>query len=245
MRNVPRLTVLLAGLVFSCIAQTNSSQNQASDPLKDDPWKDLRRDAEAGSALAQGAMGANYETGYLVPQDYVEAAKWYRKAAMQGEAEAQFRMGALYRLGHGVPQDYVEAVKWSRKAALQGHSMGQSQLAYLYNAGLGTERNQVEAAKWYGKAAVQGNALAQGAVGSMYLLGMGVPQDYVLAHMWLNLAAAASSGEEQERYGKFRDTAASVMTPQQVAEAQRLAREWKPVKSKVEAMYEEMIKLAK
>ena len=51
-----------------------------------------------------------------------------------------------------------------------------------------------------------------------------LPQDYVLAHMWLNLAA--SQGDE---YGiKVRDLLEEHMTPAQLAEAQRLAREWKP-----------------
>ena len=50
----------------------------------------------------------------------------------------------------------------------------------------------------------------------------GVPQDYVRAHMWYNLAAA--QGDENGR--KYRDDVAAIMTPEQIAEAQRLAREW-------------------
>ena len=56
----------------------------------------------------------------------------------------------------------------------------------------------------------------------MYSSGEGVPQDYTLAHMWFNLAGA--SGLE-EAHGT-RDTVAKLMTPAQIAEAQRLAREW-------------------
>ena len=52
----------------------------------------------------------------------------------------------------------------------------------------------------------------------------GVPQDYVLAHMWFNLSAAQGNGDAV----KNRDIAAGLMTPDQLAEAQRLAREWKP-----------------
>jgi hypothetical protein len=57
------------------------------------------------------------------------------------------------------------------------------------------------------------------------------PQDYVIAHMWFNLAASrfsASETEEREKAIENRDTVASEMTRTQVAEAQRLAREWKP-----------------
>lgn len=56
----------------------------------------------------------------------------------------------------------------------------------------------------------------------MYHRGDGVPQDYVLAHMWWNLAAA--QGVEDAR--GLRDNVAGMMTPSQIEEAQRLAREW-------------------
>ncbi len=58
--------------------------------------------------------------------------------------------------------------------------------------------------------------------------GGGVPQDRVAAHMWLDLAAAQSSGFEWDFSVKLRDDVAAGMTPEQIAEAQRLAREWKP-----------------
>jgi TPR repeat protein len=58
----------------------------------------------------------------------------------------------------------------------------------------------------------------------MYAHGLGVPQDYVEAHMWLNLSAAQGDREAK----KYRDWLAEKMTPSQIAEAQRLAREWKP-----------------
>jgi uncharacterized protein len=78
--------------------------------------------------------------------------------------------------------------------------------------------------KWFRKAADQGNALAQLSLGGMYANGRGVPQDYILAHMWYNLTAAQG---DQDAI-KNRDLIAGNMTPAQIAEAQRLAREWKP-----------------
>ena len=60
----------------------------------------------------------------------------------------------------------------------------------------------------------------------MYAQGVGVPQDHVLAHMWFNLSAA--QGDDPQQAGKYRDSMAGKMTPDQLAEAQRLAREWKP-----------------
>jgi uncharacterized protein len=55
----------------------------------------------------------------------------------------------------------------------------------------------------------------------------GAPKDYVLAYMWANLAAAQGTlwGEDA---AKARDRIAELMTPEQIAEAQKLAREWRP-----------------
>jgi TPR repeat protein len=62
-------------------------------------------------------------------------------------------------------------------------------------------------------------------LGIMYDLGgHGVPQDYVQAHMWFNLAGASGNADAV----KNRETVAAKMTPEQISEAQRLAREWKP-----------------
>ena len=78
------------------------------------------------------------------------------------------------------------------------------------------------ALKFWRPLAEQGDAIAQSNLGVMYEFGLGVPQDYVQAHMWFELAAEQGSKKAQ----KNRDTAASQMTPAQIAEAQRLAREW-------------------
>jgi len=78
--------------------------------------------------------------------------------------------------------------------------------------------------KWYRKAADQGIATAQESLGVIYSHGVGVTQDYVQAHMWYNLAAM----QGWESASKYRDNLTRVMTPSQIAEAQKLAREWKP-----------------
>ena len=62
----------------------------------------------------------------------------------------------------------------------------------------------------------------------MYGHGRGVPQNYAEAHKWANLAASRSQGEALESFAKTRVALAERMTPAQIAEAQRLAREWKP-----------------
>jgi TPR repeat protein len=76
--------------------------------------------------------------------------------------------------------------------------------------------------RWYRLAADQGNAFAQNNLGLMYAQGFGVPEDIVLAYMWFNLSAA--QGNEAARDNK--DIAEQQMTREQIAEAQRLSREW-------------------
>ena len=157
-------------------------------------------------------------------QDYVTALRLWRPLADQGYAAAQYGLGFMYRNGQGVPQDYAEAMKWFRKAADQGDSAAQYNLGVMYANGEGVPQDYAEALKWYRKAADQGHARAQHNLGVMYRDGQGVPQDYVRAHMWFNLAATKGDKDAV----KNRDIAAAKMTPAQIAEAQKLAREWKP-----------------
>ena len=92
----------------------------------------------------------------------------------------------------------------------------------MYHNGRGVPQDDAEAAKWFRKASEQGFAKAQYNLSFMYGNGLGVPQDIVLAHMWSSLAAAQGHKSAQEN----RDNAAELMTPDQIAEAQRMAREW-------------------
>jgi clan AA aspartic protease (TIGR02281 family) len=87
-----------------------------------------RKAAEKGDATAQYSLGAFYNRGKGVPQDYSQAVVWYRKAAEQGLYDAQLALGGMYRFGLGVPKDYTEAVAWYRKAAAQGNFIAQQQL---------------------------------------------------------------------------------------------------------------------
>ena len=82
--------------------------------------------------------------------------------------------------------------------------------------------------------AEQGDAKAQFSLGVMYVRGAGgVPRDHVVAHKWLNLAAnryPASEENWRNKTTKLRKAITTLMTPAQIAEAQRLAREWNPKK---------------
>ncbi len=156
--------------------------------------------------------------------DYDTALKEFRLLAEQGDATAQTFLGLMYSSGEGVPQDDQEAVRWFRQAAGQGFGEAQYILGSMYLQGLGVVQDYGEAAQWYRRAAEQGNAAAQYNLGEMYALGRGVPQNYIQAYMWNSLAAA--EGFEIAITDQY--VLESLMTPEQLAEAQRLAREWKP-----------------
>ena len=137
-------------------------------------------------------------------------------------AQAGFDEGvAAYERG-----DYASAFREFRPLADQGVAAAQYNLGLMYVNGRGVTQDYVEAVKWYRKAAEQGNAKTQHNLGTMYFYGKGVTQNYVQAHMWFNLAAV--KGNETSRKG--RGIVAEKMTPAQIAEAQRLAREWQPKK---------------
>jgi TPR repeat protein len=125
--------------------------------------------------------------------------------------------------------DYGTASRLLRPLAEQGHAAAQTFLGDLYNDGAGVLQDYATAASWYRKAAERGYAEAQFNMGRIYYYGRGVPQDYVIAHMWFNLTAANGDKAWVRDWAvRERDEVAAKMTPAQIAEAQKLAREWKP-----------------
>jgi uncharacterized protein len=160
----------------------------------------------------------------LQREDYATAYRLFRSLADSGNVFAQGIIGVMYAKGEGVPQSDAEAVKWYRLAADQGNAAAQLALASMYAKGRGIPQSDADAAKWYRRAADQGESWAQTNLGVMYARGQGVPRDYVSAYMWFDLSAA----QGDQTAVSNRDAAARRMTPEQIGEAQKLAREWKP-----------------
>jgi TPR repeat protein len=159
-------------------------------------------------------------------QDYATAYRLYRSLAESGNVYAQAIIGIMYAKGEGVPQNDAEAVKWYRLAADQGNAEAQLSLARMYETGRGVPQSDTDAATWYRRAADQGQPWAQTNLGVKYARGEGVPQDYITAYMWFDLSAAQSD----QAAVSDRDAAARRMTSAQIAEARKLAHEWKPKK---------------
>jgi len=183
-----------------------------------------RKAAEQNLAAAQFSLASCYAKGQGLAKDDAEAVNWYHKAAEQGDPRAQVNLGVSYEQGSGLTKDYAQAMKWYRKAAEQGLSVAQCNLASMYENARSGAKDDAEAARWYRKAAEQGDTNGQLSLGDAYANGYGVPKNYIEAYKWLSLAA--SQGDEPVRNDL--SNLEMRMTPEQVAEAQRLAREFKP-----------------
>ncbi len=146
-----------------------------------------------------------------------------RERAEQGDAEAQVNLGFMYANDEGVPENDIEAVKWYRRSAEQGHPGGQFNLGVKYGNGEGVPENDAEAVKWYRLAAEQGSASAHHNLGLMYYRGDGVPQNNTIAYMWLNIAGQGSNWFSKRTVIRWFFNIS--MTPEQIAEGQRLAAE--------------------
>ena len=115
-----------------------------------------------------------------------------------------------------------------RESGSPGACEAQLHLGWLYDdlGGVGVLRDYTMARQWYEKAAEQGNAEAQFNLGTLYRFGAGGPKNNVRAYMWFTLAAEHYEDEDFQRVKpeEFRKD----VTPAQMAEAQKMAREWKP-----------------
>jgi uncharacterized protein len=211
------LFIILLGAVF--IYEKAYKNNEPS-------VDELKLLANQGDLEAQNKLGAAYFNGKGIEKNIAEALRWFTQSAEKGYAKAQYNLGVMYYVGNGVPQSQAEAIKWFSKAALQGFADAQYNLGVMYYQGAGIPQNYPEAFKLYSQAAQKGHALAQYNLGLMYLQGNSVPKDPVKAYMWLSLAA----GQEVPEAIKNRDYLAAKMAPAQLAEARKLASDWKPIK---------------
>ena len=151
-----------------------------------------------------------------------------RAKAEKGDTQSQSELGATFFFGNlGVPRDEVEAVKWYRKAAEQNDAWAQYNLGFCHASGRGVAKDYVEAVKWWRKAAEQNDPWAQNNLGVCYANGDGFGKDYVQTRKWWILAAAQGHAGANK--------ALSVIEPQmrkeEISEAHRLAREFRPSKA--------------
>lgn len=148
--------------------------------------------------------------------------KVLRTKAHRGDVGAQFWLGVAYQQGWPGKTDIQKALKWFRRAAARGNPDAQNSLGRMYEDGEGVEQNHILAAEWYRKAAdhvpdLGGAGQGRNNLGLLYMKGLGVPKDYIQAYMWFSLANS----------GTNLSYARAQMTPAQILEAERMAKEWK------------------
>lgn len=205
--------------------------------------------AERGNINAQRDLGRMYAKGEGVPKDEAEAKRWFRLATEQedalksyntgdfakalqvfrplaekGQALAEYILGLMYTNAQGVPENYPEGLKWLQKAGEQGEAKAQFAVGVAYFKGLGVQKDLTQAFKWYRRAADQGFGVAQYNLGAMYAKGEAVTQDVVTAHLLYGLAATSGI----RAAGAAKDQLAKSMSADQIAQAEKMAKDWKP-----------------
>ena len=118
--------------------------------------------------------------------------------------------------------DYTNAVSCFIKAAEQGDAEAQFSLGNMYAEGQGVPQDEQQAISWFRKAAELGFAPAQVNLGVMYTQGQGVEQNLVEAHKWFNIAGGAVDDDGMD----LREVVEEQMTPAEISEAMRLAKDW-------------------
>ena len=92
------------------------------------------------------------------------------------------------------------------------------------------KRDYTELIECWKRRADDGDLAAQYSLGCAYCQDDGVTQNFVLAYMWFSLAARASWFLDVDHAAHMRDLVGAALTPDELAEAERLVRERKPIK---------------
>lgn len=153
--------------------------------------------------------------------DYDAAVNEFRALAEKNDPRGQYALAIMYDLGEGVPQSSEEAFKYYRLAAEQGYADAQNNLGVMYDQGEVFPVDYKEAMKWYLLAAEQGNKDAPNNIGVMHMIGLGVPRNFAEAHKWFTIAGTRDFEAKSNK--EFAETR---LTPEQIAESERLANEW-------------------
>jgi uncharacterized protein len=180
--------------------------------------------ALAGQAMADPDKDA--EAAYAADQkgDFATAKKLYESAAAGGVAYAMYNLGIMYFDGKGVDRSYILAMKWHKQAAEKGYPQAQYAVGTMYEQAQGVKKDIAEAVKWYTLAADQGISQAQSNLGVIYTTGdVNVPADPQKAYFWFTLASKEDASAAS-RAARLKPK----LTPDQLAQADKMVKEWKP-----------------
>ena len=148
-------------LMFFFASSCAAPPPRPSQPLIGGPAvSEVLKRAQAGDPNAQNELGLLYSEGRGLPQNYLEAKDWFRKAADQGHAGAQVNLGTLYSLGQGAPYSDPMALFWFQRAAEQRNALAFAKLGMMYERGRGVPQSLIEAHMWYSLSAAYGEKRA-------------------------------------------------------------------------------------
>jgi TPR repeat protein len=167
---------------------------------------------------------ASYRDGENVPLNLQEAFKWFLKGAELGNAGAEGAVGLAYAKGSGVAPDYEQAVRWLRLSAAKKDAAGLCNLGYLYDMGWGVPHDDHEAFRLALESANLGVGQAKFNLGVYYRDGKGTKADPLTSYFWFSIATREHFPQAQDRADKMR----KLLTPAQIAEAERRLAQWKP-----------------
>jgi TPR repeat protein len=174
----------------------------------------------AGAALSYGA-------------DLPDLAQ-LKIAAESGNPIAQFEYAGRIAITNA-----TERINWIQRSAEQGYAPAQDSMAeYCVKKPAFDPKSRRaldrEAARWASCAAYQGFAGAQCRLSDYYDRGAGLAKDPVAAYMWLEIAVRTVSGDRNPTMGllykAYRDALIARTTTENIAEGQRRAAEFKPMK---------------
>jgi len=183
----------------------------------------LRLAAGKGDPSAEFEVAARFAEGKGVQQDFKQAMVWYQRAATQGLAQAQYRLGTLFERGLGTTVDLARARIWYQRAAEQGSVKAMHNLAVLSAGRDAGSPDYGSAAVWFQQAAERGLADSQFNLAVLHENGLGVAKNHAQAYAWYSLAALSGDKESARR----RDLIKGKLGPAEVAEGEKLVREFK------------------
>lgn len=206
--------VLLTAFAFSLSLGALAADKELADPTKPDPAIEGAPNEASGEDL--------YKRGF-----YPEAlAEWKRAIEVNKDPGAAFRLAEEHFDAKVVERDVATAIRYYTMGAEGGDMRAQMDLATLFDKGWGVPQDMAHAAKWYEAAARQGLASSQYNIATMYEDGVGVEKNKVKAYMYYQLSIEGGFPRfATEAIEKLSET----MTPAEIKEASKLARDFKPL----------------
>jgi hypothetical protein len=119
-------------------------------------YEEALTQARLGDVGSMNEVGWYHFRGLGVPQDYVEACRWFQTASDRGHLHATAGLAVCHERGVGGKKGIGEAVRLHRLAAEGGNALALNQLGEMYFKGTGVEKDLVQALKWYSLAATGG-----------------------------------------------------------------------------------------